>query len=412
MDDTRYWLWLQEVVGIGVRIDNIIEAFGSAKAIYDFDEDTLRESGFFSETRLEKSKNKDLSKYDEIINYCKANDHKILTYDMPNYPESLKLITDAPLALYLTGDETLLDNDRLRIGVIGARKPSEYGLSIAGTMAKALAQNGAIVVSGGALGIDTAAHLAAIEAGSKTITILGCGAEFEYPKGSLSVREKIRENGLIVSEYPPKTGTSVGSFVKRNRITSGLCKGVLVVEAGEKSGTLSTAKMVQKYNRDLFVVTGDARGTNFLGANELAQKGANIVFSAEDIFNFYGQEIINRDSFDLDIQGKTVFTGIDVYPYGKSEPPEKKPVKRKRNPKKEVKVEPKPEVKEEKHEIDLSLLSPDALAVYEAIGENGAAVDDIAVTTQLQIQRIIIAITELEMASAIRQSATSEYMRN
>ncbi len=408
LENARYWIWLQKVMGVGTRVDCLLDTFASARAVYEADDDVLRASGVFNENRLARLKDKNLEQADSIVAYCENKGYKILTPDMPNYPERLKLVTDAPLVLYTCGDETVLSNDNLHIGVIGSRKPSQYGIDVAGTIATSLAKNGAVVVSGGALGIDSVGHNAAMDAGGKTVLIMGCGFDYPYLMDNQPMRERVKNNGVLVSEYSPKTPPINGSFVKRNRITAGLCNGVLVVEAGVKSGSLSTANIVTKYNRDLFVVTGDARGENFLGANELAQRGARIVFSADDIMTLYGYEIRNKDSFNFSLLGEDVFNGIDVFPYGPKEDRPKRKTKGTRKSKKKEEVEP---VKEEKHEVDLSGLSPDALQIYDAIGEAGATIDDMVEKTHMQIRNVLIALTELEMADAIVSLAGNEYRR-
>ena len=406
VNTARYWIWLQGVVGYGAKVDGIIDEFGSAENIYNADIDELKESGLFDRKRAEKALDKSLDKADRIIAECEKRGYKIITPDSTLYPERLRFIGDFPLTLYVCGDEKILGSDKMHIGVIGARKPSQYGLDVAETIASSLAEGGAVVVSGGALGIDSSAHVSAMKAGGKTLLIMGCGLGYPYLMENEAMRRQVSENGALVSEYPPGTAPFASSFTKRNRITAGICNGVLVVEAGRKSGSLSTANAVIRYNRDLFVITGDARGDNFLGANELAKRGARIVFSADDILSLYGYEIRNRDSFNFSMLGEDIFDGISVFPNGrKKEPPEKKSGNK-------TKTKEKTETKqktEEKNEIDIAAFSPEAQLVYKSIGSSGVLIDDIARKTQLKIRNVLIALTELEMADAVECGAGNEY---
>ncbi|MGN0463585.1 MAG: DNA-processing protein DprA [Acutalibacteraceae bacterium] len=401
--DAKYWIWLQGAMGAGARTDLAIDEFGSAKGVYEADDDTLRTSGVFNKKQLEKISDKSLDRAESIAALCSEKGYEIITPDLAEYPERLKLIADFPLALYVCGDKKSLGSDKIHIGVIGSRKPSQYGIDVAETISTSLASAGAVVVSGGALGIDSAAHSSAMDAGGKTVLIMGCGFGYNYLSENEPLRRRVTENGALVSEYPPGTPPTYNSFVLRNRITAGLCNGVLVVEAGRKSGSLSTANAVIRYNRDLFVITGDARGDNFLGANELAKRGARIVFSADDIMSLYGYEIRNRDSFNFSQLGEDIFNGIDVFPNGRKESAEPERAKRKTK-----KTEKKAENKE-KRETDISAFSPDAQKIYKAIGNSGLLIDDIARQTQIQIRNVLIALTELEMAGAVECGAGNEY---
>lgn len=404
MENARYWIWLQDVMGIGARVDCLLDTFTSAKAIYEAGSDELKASGILDKRRFERSFDKSLDKADRIVADCEKRGYRIITPDSPNYPERLKLIADYPLTLYVCGDEGTLSNDKIHIGVIGSRKPSQYGIDVAETISSSLAKKGAVVVSGGALGIDSTAHNAAMNSGGKTALIMGCGFDYPYLMENEPMRQRVTKNGILISEYPPMTPPMNGSFVKRNRITAGLCNGVLVVEAGKKSGSLSTANAVIRYNRDLFVITGDARGDNFLGANELAKKGARIVFSADDIMSLYDYEIRNRDSFNFSLLGQDIFNGINVFPYGRKEENSDKKSRKKTKQTQNIKSK-----NEEKNEIDTSAFSPDALKIYNVLGDSGVLLDDIARQTQMQIRNVLIALTELEMAGAIECGAGNEY---
>ncbi len=410
MTNERYWIWLQHVIGTGGKTFDILSEYGDAKKIYETDVSALQKSGLFTKTQLERKEEIPLSVGDGVIDECEKMGWKIITPESPFFPEMLKTVSDFPLVLYVWGDETVLSN-KLLIGVIGTRKPSAYGTDVAHTMSFELAKSGAVVVSGGAQGIDSTAHRTAIEAGGKTVLIMGCGFGCHYLMENEELRMKVTENGALISEFEPHTPPDRSSFIKRNRITAGMCRGVLVIEAGAKSGTLSTARKSFLYNRDVFVVTGDAKGTSFLGAHELVKYGANVIFSAQDILTLYGYEIRNRDSFYFGSFGRNVFEGITDFPEGRKE--ENKKTKKKRKTENKIKTKekdsgtnaPEKTVKE----WDLSSLTDNDRAVFEAVRSGADRLDDIAVMLKMQIRDVLIALTNLEMEGIVKCGAGNEY---
>lgn len=391
-------------MGYASRTYDVLSVWHSAKEIYNADKDLLRASQLFSDIQLRKMEITDLSIADKVISDCEEKGWKIVNYEDGEYPPQLRQIFDFPLVLYVSGDVKCLTHE-MPIGVIGTRKPSQYAIDVAETISIELAKRNALIVSGGAQGIDSVAHNSAMDAGGKTVVIMGCGLGYDYLSVNEPMRNRAEHNGAVITEYPPYTSAKSFQFVQRNRITAAFCKGVLVVEAGEKSGSLSTANRVLKYNKDLFVVTGDARGKGFVGANKLAQNGARVVFSADDILTLYGFEIRNRDSFYFSGTGKAVFEGIDDYPEGKNEKPKKR---KNKNIIKAEKSE-KTEGEKEKSGINTDLLSQEAKTVYKAISEGEAYLDDIAKKTRIQIRDVLVALTELEFEGIVECGAGNEY---
>lgn len=391
-------------MGYASRTYDVLSVWHSAKEIYNADKDLLRASQLFSDIQLRKMEITDLSIADKVISDCEEKGWKIVNYEDEEYPPQLRQISDFPLVLYVSGDVKCLTHE-MPIGVIGTRKPSQYAIDVAETISIELAKRNALIVSGGAQGIDSIAHNSAMDAGGKTVVIMGCGLGYDYLSVNEPMRNRAEHNGAVITEYPPYTSAKSFQFVQRNRITAAFCKGVLVVEAGEKSGSLSTANRVLKYNKDLFVVTGDARGKGFVGANKLAQNGARVVFSADDILTLYGFEIRNRDSFYFSGTGKAVFEGIDDYPEGKNEKPKKR---KNKNIIKAEKSE-KTEGEKEKSGINTDLLSQEAKTVYKAISEGEAYLDDIAKKTRIQIRDVLVALTELEFEGIVECGAGNEY---
>lgn len=216
----------------------------------------------------------------------KNNNIEIITIKEKEYPQILKEIYDPPIAIYLIGDKTILNNTN--IAIIGCRECSEYGKNTARKLAYNISKNKMNIVSGLAKGIDIEGHIGALEANEKTIAVLGNGVDTIYPKENINVaKEIIKKGGAIISEYPLGTIPNKNNFPERNRIVSGMSKGVIVVEAKEKSGTLITVDFALEQGRDVFVVPGNLNSQNSVGTNELIKQGAKIITNYQDIIEEY-----------------------------------------------------------------------------------------------------------------------------
>lgn len=199
-----------------------------------------------------------------------------------DYPSLLKEIPDPPAVLYILGD--LPDEKLPRLAIVGTRKATSSGCLIAKALAKELSEAGFIIVSGLAMGIDTASHEGVVASRGKTVAVLGNGLNKIYPHLNENLAEKILElGGAIISEYPPNEPAFPSNFLARNRIVSGLCLGTIVVEAPERSGSLVTARLALEQNREVFVVPGPANHPNYAGSHQLIRDGARLIVSAKDI---------------------------------------------------------------------------------------------------------------------------------
>lgn len=197
------------------------------------------------------------------------------------YPTLLREIADPPLALHFRGDLSLLA--RPALAVVGSRRASPYGVNAAGHIARAIAGAGIVIVSGGARGIDAAAHEAALDAGGATIAVLGTGIDVVYPLSNRRLFRRIEEQGLLVSEFPPGTPPRPENFPMRNRVISGLARGTAIVEATGRSGSLITARMAAEQGRDVFAVPGSVFSAGSEGTHRLIQYGAKLVHDANDV---------------------------------------------------------------------------------------------------------------------------------
>jgi DNA processing protein len=212
-----------------------------------------------------------------------------------------------PLVLYVDGDISCL-RGKVIIGVVGTRKPCYESTAIARSICGDMAKAGAIVVSGGALGIDSAAHEATLDAGGKTVCVMGCGLGTNYLMDNEAMRRRISKNGALITEYPPMKVASRITFPERNRIISGMSHGVLVVEAGEKSGSLITARCAAEQGREVFAIPGSILTSAYTGANNLIRDGARVALCARDIIAVRNDKGIDFDKLaeaelnsDLDI---------------------------------------------------------------------------------------------------------------
>lgn len=211
---------------------------------------------------------------------------KVLTLADPSYPRALREIHDPPTVLYVRGD--ILDRDRYAIGVIGTRKPSHYAGDCAKKLSYQLAYAGVTVVSGLARGIDTAAHQAALAAKGRTIAVLGSGFLELYPPENKELAEKISTSGAVITEFSMHIKADRQTFPMRNRIISGCSFGVLVVEAGARSGALISANQAGEQGRSIYAVPGRIDNPGAIGSNKLIQQGAKLVTSAADILDDMG----------------------------------------------------------------------------------------------------------------------------
>ncbi len=209
------------------------------------------------------------------------HDFSLLTWNDPAYPALLREIYTPPMLLYVNGDVELLN--RPSIAVVGSRAATSYGLKISRRLGAELGARGLNVVSGLALGVDAAAHAAALEAGGITVAVLGCGLDVPYPRRNLGLARRIADRGVIISEYPLGTKPEAFRFPARNRIISGLALGVVVVEAAQRSGSLITARLAMDEGREVFAIPGRVDSAASAGAHSLLQQGAKLVYKLEDI---------------------------------------------------------------------------------------------------------------------------------
>lgn len=278
----RYYVGFNLVRGVGpARLRMLIEAFGDVERAWHAPAEALARAGLDRrslENLLETRARVDL---DREVRRVAAVDAHILTWEDEGYPKLLAEIPDPPPVLYVRGE--LRPEDAWAVAVVGTRRASTYGREVTRRLVTVLAQSEVTIVSGLARGIDAVAHQAALEAGGRTIAVLGCGIDLVYPPEHRELARRIAAQGALVTEYPPGTSPEPGNFPPRNRIISGLSLGIVVTEAGRNSGALITADYAAEQGRDVFAVPGSILSAGCAGTNRLIQDGAKLVLDAADI---------------------------------------------------------------------------------------------------------------------------------
>lgn len=298
--DSLIGLALSQSPGIGpVRFTQLCDHFGSAKKIWEAPLPECIEilgqktgEAFFNH----KKKIDLIALHESVV----QKDVQYVSFFDPQYPDSIRSISDPPTCLYFRGDSNLLSENNL-FGVVGTRSPTQYGKAVCKTIAGGLTKSGWTIVSGMALGIDSIAHYEALNEKGKTIAVLGCGVDIIYPPGNRPLYERIiREGGLVVSEFSPGTIVSRGTFISRNRIISALSRGVIVIEGTSKSGSLATARYAAVQGRDVFAIPGPITSTLSEAPNILLKEGAVPVTGVEDILSYYGAVPIPKLNRDIE----------------------------------------------------------------------------------------------------------------
>jgi DNA processing protein len=324
------WLALHLVPGLGpVTCNKLVSHFGTPEKVLSASRSDLVNVASLRKESLAALNGKgrlhleDLA--NEEINRAAEKNISIIPCDDPLYPAFLKNIHDPPIVLYVFGAPEVLSSRSL--GIVGSRSATHYGKSVAGQMANSLCSQGFTIVSGLALGIDTAAHNGALAAEGKTIAVLGCGLDIVYPSSNYKLYQHIASAGAVVSEYPLGTKPDNFRFPARNRIISGLSLGVVVVEAANRSGSLITARHALEQGREVFAVPGRIDSVKSAGTHSLLQQGAKLVHSINDIVEEFPASAFQQNvedpgseeeeqyfSENLSQEEAELFGFIEVYP--------------------------------------------------------------------------------------------------
>lgn len=297
------------------RFRAALARFGSAERMLRAPRKELMRAGLRSEDCADFMRARADMDPDEVQAGLERHNVQVVLNSDEDYPELLQQIHDAPAALFIRGDRSVMVRNCLYIGMVGTRSMSAYGASVVNKLVPPLARAGAVIVSGLALGIDAEAHSAALMHNASTIAVLGSGTDrgSVYPRSNSALAERIvRKGGLLISEWPPGTRSAKYRFPLRNRIIAGLCHGVAAVEAPDRSGALITANLALECSRDVFAVPGPITHPNSAGTNRLIAQGAIPVCKDTDMPEYYGISAseAGRHKPDLSEQERTVLEAI------------------------------------------------------------------------------------------------------
>jgi len=283
-DEKKYWIGFNLVRGIGsVRFQQIKNYFGDLSVAWNAPGESFKQAGLPGRAVTNFLKLRKQIDLDKVYESILEKDIKVLTLLDDDYPRLLKEIDQSPPVIYVKG--ALTPADEFAIAIVGTRRVSEYGQQITRDTSIFLAGHGLTIVSGLARGVDGIAHRHALEAGGRTIAVLGSGVDVIYPPEHRKLAEAISENGAVISDYPLGTQPEGVNFPPRNRIISGLSLGTIVVEAGDRSGALITADFALEQGRDVFAVPGNVLSPASRGTNRLIQNGAYAMVSPQDVLD-------------------------------------------------------------------------------------------------------------------------------
>lgn len=403
-----HWIWLATRSGLSDRMKNaLLDKFHDPEDVYyarSFEEvEGLSPEG--QEALLDKV----LLPAEEILRQCANKGIHILTIQDGSYPNRLKNIPDPPVVLYYKG--TLPNLDELpALAVVGTRKASPYGMTMAKRMGYQLAHSGAIVVSGLAYGIDGVAMAGALTADGAVVGVLGCGADVVYPASNRSLFADVEQRGCLLTEFPPETPPHRWNFPRRNRIISGLCSGVLVVEAPEKSGALITARLAAEQGRDVFVVPGNADSPTCTGSNALLRDGGICVSSGWDILSEYVSLYPGK------LRRTEEPVRLAAYPEevaAAAAEEERSMAKVAQKPRKLTKTRTKKPVKHKKvidksenppySDVETDTLDPAQKVVVELLRDGQRLRDDVIAESGLSAGEVLSALTLLEVKGIVRR---------
>ena len=364
MDKTLAWLWLADAVGSACQnARDLLALYPDPEALYE----ALRAGReappyFLSDHAAAQLCDTTPFDYEERLDHCLLTGVEIITPDDAAYPDRLRDLPDMPLVLYVTGESACLNGHRY-VGMVGTRRPSAYGRQAAFDLSLELAKQGAVIVSGLADGLDSEGHRAAVEAGTPTVAFLGTAIDTTYPAANVKLRQRIEKGGgAVCSEYPPGyQGKQKGTFLARNRLIAGLSEVLCVAEARIRSGTLNTVSHAESLGRPVLAVPGSIYSAQSQGTNELLRSGrAGVLCQAADVLACMGVE-------------------------SESAAPEQSA-------------------------FAAEQTSPDAQAVYAALGPTPKGVDELAAATGLSASRVLAACTELELYGGAQSQPGRRYV--
>jgi DNA processing protein len=359
-DSLWTWVALRIVPGVSAAVyHELLNRFGTPRAVLGATPRALEAAGVPTATARAIVSGGTRAMAEADVALARAAGTRLITCADADYPTALRHIPDPPPYLYVRGTLDREDRAGLALAIVGSRAASAYGCESASMLAGDLAAAGVTIVSGLAHGIDGAAHRGALTAGGRTIAVLGCGVDVSYPRAHASLAASIAAHGALVSEFPMGTPPLPHHFPIRNRIISGLARGVLVVEATDRSGSLITARLAAEQGRDVFAVPGHINAPRSQGVHRLIRNGAKLVTSAADVLEELGSGLLLSEHSPA---GGTRPGSVPTVP-----------------------------------------LAPDAERIVETLADGVADVDVLVSRTGLTPQDVLRILLQLELAGVVRQ---------
>ena len=367
INTTRLWVWLSLALGVdNPKQKRVYDTYNSISKFYEGGIYEWRLCGIFSDKELDALTSVRMTDAQKVIDDCTRLGYDIVCFDDEEYPQKLMDIYSPPCVLYVWGKLPDFDNS-LSIAMVGTRNATQYGVMTSHVLSASLSKLGVIIVSGGALGIDTASHIGTLEAGGTTVCVLGCGIDHRYLMSNAQLRKNIAQTGAVISEYPPGTKSFPHNFPVRNRILSGLSDGVVVVEADEKSGSLITVNHALEQGREVFAVMGNINSRYSTGTNKMIKDGATPVTSYLDIIEAFPQYSIESSNTSVELSARND-SQLNTPPA--------------------------------KHRVDVEL-SDTVKKIYDCIGNEPIHIDQIVAKCNLPVSKVLQSLTELELLSLI-----------
>lgn len=386
----EFWIWLSNALGAGSpRINDIVACFETAEHFYAEKKTGFRHVEFLTAPEKQKLIDASLSDALRLKERTLDKGYRILTPDQKEYPNRLRNIYAMPAVLYIDGTLAGLD-DNVAITLVGARKCSDYGRTVAADLGRGLARMGAVVITGMARGIDGAAHEAALLAGGSTVAVLGCGLDIVYPPEHMTLRRETPKRGAVISEFPLGAKPEGFHFPIRNRLMSALSLGVVVVEGELSSGSLITANYALEQGKDVFAVPGSVLSRLSKGPFRLLQAGAIPVSCAGDILEEYRYRYAAKIDWRAPVEQN-----------------EREKPSAESRPKKADLAQPVVPIREKRDlppECDENIRE-----IYEVLSEIPINADEIAARTQKNPAEVLTALSELEIMGYISANAGKRF---
>lgn len=398
--NSKYWIWIALALGYNTpKVKKLATLYSDISEFYSKGEKEWRYSGILTENDIKKLAKHPLDEAETILDKCRNLNYSVVSVDDISYPLCLFNIDTPPAVIYVSGKLPDIDN-RLTIGIVGTRSATNYGLKNSYKIAYALSKYGVAVISGGALGVDCASHRGVLAADGVTVCVRGCGINYNYLRENAQMRESITKRGAVISEYPPDEAPRNYYFPARNRIISALSDGVLIIEAGARSGSLITANLALEQGKEVFALLGNNNPQNEGSNNRIKEGSAVPITDFMDILNAFDNIYATDGEVDFD---NISLSDIEAIPV--------KGMKGVKMKKSRISVDlNKSENKIENivdkdggeiiHKKNLNL-DNNAQRIYDYITCEPVHIDKISSDLNIPVFRVLSALTELEMKNLV-----------